>query len=148
MKIILYLVVLVSGLSILFRKESTNSSPIKYNNILLIIIGFGTGLICSITGAGGPIIVLPILILIGIEVHEAVAIALFNSIFIGIPAAFGYIINSNLEIIKPILPIALFSHGIGVFIGSKNGNKINQKVLKKSVAVFSIIVAIAKLLGM
>ncbi|WP_367569442.1 sulfite exporter TauE/SafE family protein [Lacrimispora sp.] len=146
MQKVLYIVVLLSGLSILLRKNKDKGGSGTHNMLVLTAIGFVTGFICSISGAGGPILVLPVLIMLGIGVHEAVAIALFNSIFIGIPAASGYMLNSNFEIIKPILPVSLISHGIGVLIGSKNGNKINQNILKKSVAVFSILIAAYKLL--
>lgn len=88
---------------------------------------------------------LPILILLGINVHNAIGISLFNSIFIGIPSAIGYMLNSNVSIIAEFLPIALFGHGIGVFIGSKNTQRINQDILKKVVGVFSIIIALYKL---
>lgn len=145
MQKVLYIVVLLSGLSILLRKNKDRGGSSTHNILILTAIGFVTGFICSISGAGGPILILPILIMLGIEVHESVAIALFNSIFIGIPAASGYMLNSDLELIKPILPAAIIFHGIGVLIGSKSGSKINQDLLKKSVAVFSILIAVYKL---
>lgn len=145
MQKVLYIVVLLSGLSILLRKNKDRGESSTHNILILTAIGFVTGFICSISGAGGPILVLPILIMLGIEVHESVAIALFNSIFIGIPAASGYMLHSDLELIKPILPAAIIFHGIGVLIGSKSGSKINQDLLKKSVAVFSILIAVYKL---
>lgn len=145
MQKVLYIVVLLSGLSILLRKNKDRGESSTHNILILTAIGFVTGFICSISGAGGPILVLPILIMLGIEVHESVAIALFNSIFIGIPAASGYMLHSDLELIKPILPAAIIFHGIGVLIGSKSGSKINQDLLKKSVSVFSILIAVYKL---
>lgn len=145
MKTILYMVVLLSGISILFRKDVDKDRELKYNNFILIGIGFATGFICSISGAGGPILVLPILIMMGIKVREAVGIALFNSIFIGIPAATGYMIYSGWSVIGKLLPIVLISHGVGVYLGSKNAGKINQKVLKKTIAIFSVLIAIYRL---
>ena len=38
------------------------------------------------------------------------------------------------------------SHGIGVWIGSKNTSLIRPDVLKKGVAVFSVLLAILKLI--
>lgn len=145
-KFILYLVVLLSGLSILFRKNSERDiAPIE-NKVGLIFIGLVTGVLCSLSGAGGPILVLPILILLGFKVHVGVAIALFNSIFIGIPAFIGYFINSNTDLIIHYIPIIIISHGIGVYIGSKYSKKINQTLLKKTIAIFSIVIAISNLL--
>jgi len=145
MQKVLYIVVFLSGLSILLRKNKDREEGETQNKLVLAAIGFVTGFICSLSGAGGPILVLPILIMLGTEIREAVAIALCNSIFIGIPAAVGYMLNSNLEIVKPILPAAIIFHGIGVLIGSSCSSRINQNLLKKSVAVFSILIASYKL---
>ncbi|EDM62789.1 hypothetical protein [Dorea longicatena] len=44
-----------------------------------------------------------------------------------------------------LLPVLLIAHGIGVFAGSKNATRINQKMLKRIVAVASIAIACVKL---
>lgn len=89
---------------------------------------------------------MPILTLLGIPAHTAVGISLFDSIFIALPATFGYLraASGNQEIFV-LLPILLIAHGIGVFAGSKNVTKINQKLLKQIVAVVSIGIACVKL---
>ena len=78
---------------------------------------------------------------------SAVGISLFDSIFIAMPAAAGYLyhVSSNKEIFF-ILPVILIAHGIGVIFGSKNATKIDQKMLKRIVAVASIVIAGIKLL--
>lgn len=96
-KTLLYLVVLLSGISILLRKDKPGQdarSPSKEDQIsrnlpAALALGFFTGAICSMSGAGGPVLVMPILVVLGVEVRTAVGVALFNSIFIGIPACIG-----------------------------------------------------------
>lgn len=162
-KVLLYLVVLLSGISILCRrdkKENTdnpvfaglNNNPagqsgfwIKNHFGLILLLGFVTGTICSLSGAGGPVLVMPLLVLLGIPVHTAVGVALFNSVFIGIPAAAGYLLSCDFLKIFPVLAVALTAHGIGVFYGSKNAARIKQGLLKKGIAVFSIAIAVWKL---
>lgn len=151
-KSILYLVVLLSGISILLRKDGGKAEKekrfsIEKNLPLTLLLGFATGAICSMSGAGGPVLVMPLLVVLGISVRSAVGIALFNSIFIGIPAVIGYLGQCDLSKILPILLVALIAHGIGVFYGSKNASKINQGMLKKGIAVFSIVIAVCKLAG-
>lgn len=126
MKMILYLVVLLSGISIL--------------------LGAVTGAVCAASGAGGPVLVMPILTLLGIPAYTAVGISLFDSIFIAVPSAAGYLIAAagNKEVFL-LLPVLLVAHGIGVFAGSKNATKINQTLLKRIVAVASIAIACIKL---
>ena len=52
---------------------------------------------------------------------------------------------SGTEDLLPVLAAALLAHSIGVVFGSKNAVRINQIVLKKGIAVFSILIAVWKL---
>lgn len=151
-QMLLYLVVLLSGISILLRKDKERTSDSNRFSIeeklpLTLALGFVTGVICSMSGAGGPVLVMPLLVVFGIPIRTAVGVALFNSIFIGIPAVIGYLGQCDLMKILPILLAALVTHGIGVFYGSKNASRINQEILKKGIAVFSIAIAVWKLGG-
>ncbi|MGI6063072.1 sulfite exporter TauE/SafE family protein [uncultured Blautia sp.] len=152
-KILLYLVVLLSGISILLRKdkketeEKTEGASIGKNLPAVLLLGAVTGAICSMSGAGGPVLVMPLLVVLGIPVRTAVGVALFNSVFIGIPAVAGYLSQCRIHKILPVLLLALITHGAGVYFGSKNAARINQKLLKKGIAVFSIIIAACKLGG-
>lgn len=153
-KTLLYLVVLLSGISILLRKESaktnTKKEPggyqISHHLPATLALGFVTGMICSMSGAGGPVLVMPLLVVLGIEIRTAVGVALFNSIFIGIPACIGYLTQCLTARIFPVMAAALLSHGIGVTWGSKNAVRINQILLKKGIGLFSICIAVWKLL--
>ncbi|MDO5406672.1 MAG: sulfite exporter TauE/SafE family protein [Eubacteriales bacterium] len=158
-KVILYLVVLLSGISILLRKDKKSSSEpgghegakkekgLLGNLPLTLLLGFVTGIICSLSGAGGPVLVMPLLVVLGMPIRTAVGVALFNSIFIGIPAAVGYLTQCDIGAVLPFLAAALVSHGIGVFYGSRMAVKVNQTLLKRGVAVFSILLSIGKLTG-
>ena len=149
MKIILYLVVLISGISILLRKdkaEEPGKEKQERNSVFYLILGIVTGAICAASGAGGPILVMPILTLLGIPAHMAVGISLFDSIFIALPAVIGYLhAAAGTEGMYVLLPVLLIAHGIGVFAGSRNATRINQKMLKRIVAVASIAIACVKL---
>ena len=153
-KVILYLVVLLSGTSILLRKDGKASEKksgkksgfrIEDNLIATVILGLVTGFICALSGAGGPVLVMPLLVVFGVGVRVAVGIALFNSIFIGLPACLGYMSQCDVAQLLPVIAAALIAHGLGVWIGSKNAVRINQRLLKKGIAVFSILIAIWRL---
>nr|WP_317282842.1 sulfite exporter TauE/SafE family protein [uncultured Sellimonas sp.] len=147
-KIILYMVVLLSGISILLRKNpQTTTREKKGNPILYLLLGLITGAICAASGAGGPILVMPLLTVIGFPVHMAVGISLFDSIFIAIPSVAGYLYHSAADSkLLLLLPVILIVHAIGVIFGSKNAVKINQNLLKRIVAIASILIACMKLL--
>ncbi len=145
-KIILYLVVLLSGISILLRKDKgSQTQPTKQftnNKLLIILLGIVTGCICSLSGAGGPVLVMPLLVILGVPVHTAIGVALFDSIFIAFPAFLGYFRQLNDDSIIQLLIVVFLSHGFGVLLGSRQAHKINHKPLKVGVAIFSIILAV------
>ena len=151
-KLFLYLVVFCSGLSILIKKntESKNDESILLNNKLFIVaLGIITGSICSLSGAGGPILVMPILVSLGMAIRIAIAVSLFDSIFIALPACIGYIFQAkNEKDIFLFLIISILFLTIGVLIGTKYSTKVNVNLLKKSVAIFSILIALYMILGL
>lgn len=110
-------------------------------------LGMATGAVCAASGAGGPVLVMPLLTLIGFPAHTAVGISLFNSVFIALPAAGGYLWSGaeNTEMFLLLIPV-LIAHGIGVAFGSRNAEKIDPVMLKRIVAAASIAIALIKLI--
>lgn len=147
-KKILYLVVLVSGISILLRKdkERGREESLYLPAGVMVAFGFVTGAVCALSGAGGPILVMPLLVVMGVSVKTAVGVALFNSIFIAIPSCIGYSMQCEPETFITLLAVSMVSHGVGVWAGSRNAGILRPEPLKKGVAVFSIIIAVFKLL--
>ena len=164
-KTILYLVVLFSGASILVRmwnekrkaasaasNESPDSSePVRSKSIadhmgFLIFLGITTGAICSLSGAGGPILVMPLLVACGVSARIAVGVALFDSVFIAIPACIGYLSRITWTEVLGLLVLIVLTHGIGVWLGSRFAGKVPVQGLKIFVAVFSVCIAIYMLM--
>lgn len=153
MQMILYIVVLVSGISILLRKDGKTGGLEKQMTVagmkavLFFLLGVATGAVCAASGAGGPVLVMPLLTLIGFPAHTAVGISLFNSVFIALPAAGGYLWSGaeNTEMFLLLIPV-LIAHGIGVAFGSRNAEKIDPAMLKRIVAAASIAIALIKLI--
>ena len=149
-KEILYLVVLVSGASILLRmytdsrkkaaQENAQSGGLVQHTWFLLLLGVTTGAICSLSGAGGPVLVMPLLVTFGVPARLAVGIALFDSVFIAIPACIGYL--ARVELALPLLALIAASHGIGVLLGSSIADKVPVQALKLFVAIFSVCIAI------
>lgn len=147
-KKILYLVVLASGISILLRKdkERGREESLQLPAGVMVAFGFVTGAVCALSGAGGPILVMPLLVVMGVSVKTAVGVALFNSIFIAIPSCIGYSMQCEPETFITLLAVSMVSHGVGVWAGSRNAGILRPEPLKKGVAVFSICIAIFKLI--
>lgn len=147
-KKILYLVVLASGISILLRKDKERNREERRQLPAGVMVAFGfvTGAVCALSGAGGPILVMPLLVVMGVSVKTAVGVALFNSIFIAIPSCIGYSMQCEPETFITLLAVSMVSHGVGVWAGSRNAGILRPEPLKKGVAVFSVIIAVFKLL--
>ena len=138
---------------LLLRKEQTGREAkgqaggyqIREHLGATLVLGFVTGVLCAMSGAGGPVLVMPLLVLLGISVRTAVGVSLFNMIFISLPAFFGYMSQCFQQELISVLGAALLFHGLGVWLGSLNASRINQGLLKRGIAVFSILIALWKL---
>lgn len=152
-KTILYVVVLFSGLSILLRmwkeKKTDSATRImvrkkKFTDSLafLLFLGAITGAICSLSGAGGPVLVMPLLVVFGVPARAAVGVALFDSVFIAIPACAGYLSRIDWKEVFGVLAVIAVTHGAGVWIGSQVAGKVPVQALKLFIAVFSVGIAV------
>lgn len=153
-KTILYLVVLVSGLSIMYRlwqeqhkvqnaeEKAGSEAGIVKNTCFLVLLGAVTGAICSLSGAGGPILVMPLLVMLGISPRVAVGIALLNSVFIAVPACVGYLVRVDIGKVWQLMLLVCVSHGLGVLVGSRMAGSVPVNALKIFVAVFSVCISL------
>jgi uncharacterized membrane protein YfcA len=100
------------------------------NIIILILIGICAGLLSGLVGVGGGIVMVPLLLLIGLNQHQAqgtsLAVLALPVTFI---AAYNYHKAGYLDW-KIAVIIAIFFI-IGAFFGSKLAINIDQKMLKK-----------------
>lgn len=155
--VILYLVVLGSGASVLVRMRGDARRPgsagtdgvrdsRQPSSLVLFAVGLVTAVVCAASGAGGPVLVVPVLMLLGIPARQAVAMALLDSVAVGIPAAIGYFAGGSIgQEVWGLLPAALIAHGAGVLVGAANAHRINAGLLKAIVASGSILIALIKL---
>ncbi len=111
---------------------------------LLFPIGVITAIICSLSGAGGPVIVMPVLMLMGFSPKDAVGTALLDMIFIALPVCAAT--AGSLPGVLPVFLLAFVTHGIGMAVGTKTSSLIRPMPLKVGIAAFSILFAIYMLL--
>lgn len=150
-KLLLNLVVLVSGLSILWRSrpkaggaggQAREGRGLPQSKRFYLVLGFLVAVICALSGAGGPILLMPVLVTLGLGVHKAIGVALFDSIFIALPSVAGYALRSSMGEIWPLLAVSCAALAVGVLAGSRNAHRIRQQPLKISVAVFSVAISL------
>lgn len=125
------ILILVSAFAMLKKRNNINRSRRVPNPIaLLIIIGFITGLLTGLVGAGGGFIIVPALVLLmKINIKQATAASLF---IITINATFGLLSNfKHLDQINwTILIIFTGITLIGLMIGFQLKTKLKPENLK------------------
>lgn len=146
-KLLLYLFVLFAGLSIILKKEADNEAESSKSVILnkpiwIMLLGLLTAAICALTGAGGPILVVPLLAALGVNIRTAVGVGLLNSIIIAIPSIFGYFAYASIDDMNLFILFSLVGTTIGILTGSRVANKVPIKQLKISIAIITIISSI------
>lgn len=150
-KVVLYIVVLLSGIAIAVRELRPQKGPDPGSAfprpLPLLALGFATALLCALSGAGGPVLVMPLLVAMGVPAKMAVGAALLDSVFIALPAIAVYGGRcESLAALIPVLLAAVLGHAAGVFTGSVTAAHVPQSLLKRGVAVFSICFSLFMLL--
>ncbi|WP_040977935.1 sulfite exporter TauE/SafE family protein [Oceanobacillus jeddahense] len=146
-KLLLYLFVLFAGLSIILKKNNARSDSETENNksfILkqpawIILLGILTAAICALTGAGGPILVVPLLASLGVNIRTAVGVGLLNSVVIALPSIFGYFTYASIDDMHLFILFSLIGTTIGILTGSRVANKVPVAQLKIFIAIITII---------
>ncbi|MEY8388482.1 sulfite exporter TauE/SafE family protein [Oscillospiraceae bacterium 38-13] len=150
-KVVLYVVVLLSGIAIAVRELRPQKGPEGDGAfpapLPLAALGFATALLCALSGAGGPVLVMPLLVAMGVPAKMAVGVALLDSVFIALPAIVVYGSRCpSLSALAALLLAAVLGHAAGVFAGSVTAAHVPQSLLKRGVAVFSICFSLFMLL--
>ena len=142
-KKILYIVVLLAGISILVTERNRKKgrkkeerSKLLDSKAFMALFGIVTATVCSIGGSAGNILVVPLLTVLGMEVHSAMAVGLFASLFVSVPAFVGYVSLAGYMV------IIFFAYGIATFIGRKASSKVPSVPLKMGVGIFAVLIAI------
>ena len=141
-KTVLYVVVLLSGIMI-FAQEALRRNPGPGEKVpgigVLIPLGFVTAVICALSGAGGPVLVMPLLVALGMSVRGAVGAALFDSVFIALPALIVYGRQGLTGSLLPPMAAAFSAHAGGILLGGQLAARVPQRPLKWGIALFSIL---------
>lgn len=146
-KVILYVVVFLAGISILvtgIRKNgrAAQRRPLLDSRTFMLIFGIVTGAVCALGGSGGPIMVMPLLTVMGMEVHTAMAVGLLDSLFLSVPAFIGYIQGVNLLSLAGLMAVVLVSYGGAFLLGRRLASRVPSSPLKKAVGIFSVIISL------
>ena len=143
--ILLGLLAGIVGITILYRHVRSLEPIVEINltstsgKVAYTALGVCLGAFSGLLGVGGPVIAVPALVIVGVPMLYAVAIAQVQSIFIAFFAASGYFVQGQISMILAIM-IALPLAG-GVVLGWKIAHLIEPAKLKLVLALVLIIIA-------
>lgn len=139
-----------SAVKLLIDKENGEDRKIIINNYYLVLFGFAVGTVSSVTGLGGGILYIPILVFFfGKDIRKAIGTSAFTVSISMLTAAFSY---ANTDIYFKIdeyqfgyvyLPAALIlgiSSMAGTLLGVSYTFKLPRQIIKKIFAVLLLIV--------
>ncbi|WP_135820867.1 sulfite exporter TauE/SafE family protein [Halostella litorea] len=137
--VLLGVLAMATGITIVYR-ERRQLSPLyeldatePQGRLVLGVLGFALGVASGLLGVGGPVIAVPALVLVGVPMLLAVAVAQFQSIFIAVFATTGYLAQGNVS-----LPLAILVGTpllVGVVAGWKVAHLIDPNRLKVALGV-------------
>ncbi|QQK77214.1 sulfite exporter TauE/SafE family protein [Salicibibacter cibarius] len=143
--LILYIFVLISGVSLLFNGKndqgSTSTTNILEKKWFVLLLGFTTATICALSGAGGPILLVPLLTKLGLSIRVTVGVCLFNSVVIALPSMLGYFQYANMETLTPLIVASAIGQLAGILTGSYLSNKAELNQLRFFITWFTILTA-------
>jgi len=131
----IFILVVALKLAFPLKIPKTNS----FDNRLLIPIGILVGLVSGFLGIGGGAILVPLLLILGVEMHAAVGTSLLAISIFSIPGSLQHYYLGNVSV-PLLIPLA-----IGVIVGAQFGSRAALKI--KSESLEKIFVAFLLLLA-
>src|SRR5699024_317258 len=135
----IYIIIAIVALLLMFVKVKSVSQEVRFKPVLLILVGFGIGVVSCIVGAGGAFIIIPVLlVLFKLPMNTVVT----NSIVIAFISSIGAFIIKFIQGYIPLESAIFLIIGSMLFapIGLKVGAKVPDTVQK---TIVSILIAIA-----
>jgi hypothetical protein len=137
------LLVLASGLYAVRGDHNSELAEPQPGMGMLLLIGFVTGMGSALSGTGGPLLLIPILLWCKVPVLVAIGLSQVVQIPIALTATAGNYIYADVDLVLgSILGVAL---GIGALVGAKSVHLLPVNLLKRIVAVLLIIVGVMML---
>jgi uncharacterized membrane protein YfcA len=124
--------------AVLNRRGERRGAETALSGPSLTLIGAVTGLLSALTGTGGPLVLVPILVSLDVPVLASIGLAQAVQLPIAAAATGGNWLSGVLD-----LELALLLAGgiaIGTWIGAKAAHAVPTQLLRKAVAVLLVLV--------
>jgi uncharacterized membrane protein YfcA len=134
------LLTFLSGLNSLKTPNPADTAEHTLSHRLLLIIGGATGFLSSVSGTGGPLVLVPILISMTVPVLTAVGLSQAIQLPIAIAATFGNMIYGQLDL--KLVGVLAASLTVGSWYGAKLAHSMPRATLRRIVSIVLVMVGI------
>ena len=138
--VILAALIVFSGYNALKKHSSDAKDSPTLNKAVLILIGIGVGFGSSLTGTGGPVLLVPTLLLLGFMSLSAVGISQAIQLPIALMATIGFMLYGQIDFYLGLTLGVI--QAVGVIIGGTIAHALPQDKLRRVVAITLIGVGI------
>jgi len=138
--VILAALIAFSGLHVCLKKQKQLDGSAPIRPVFYALIGFVVGFGSALTGTGGPVLLIPILMFLNVPVLVAIGISQVVQLPIAVFASVGFSLYGHLDIKMGVM-LGLIQAG-AVLIGAKMAHYITADKLRRIVAVALIGVGI------
>lgn len=142
--LLLGVVAMTTGLTIVYR-ERRGLSPLyqldatgQEGQVVLGVLGFVLGITSGLLGVGGPVIAVPALLLFGVPMLLALAVAQVQSIFIAAFATVGYLFQGSVSL--PLAALVGLPLLAGVVVGWRVAHWVDPAKLKVTSGIALVVI--------
>jgi uncharacterized protein len=122
------------------REAAAGAAPARHPRAAVVVaVGVGVGLVSGLLGLGGPMLSVPLLLALGVEVLAALAAAQVQSIVIATIGTIGYAVHGSVEwglVLLIGLPVL-----VGVVVGWRIAQALPTRTLRTVLIVVLLLLA-------
>ncbi len=127
LEVIIAVLIIFAGIKPLISSGTERRSDGFLRPVTLIMVGIITGIGSALTGTGGPLLLVPILVTLRVAAHTAIGLSQAIQLPVASVATIGNYLYSEINLLLSIL--IAFGLTIGGIIGAKLAHKISSKIL-------------------
>lgn len=142
---VLAVLIIVSGVAALRQPHPISSMKTERGRFrYLVFVGSFVGFMAGLTGMGGPVLSVPMMIVMGFSPLATVAAAQPFQMFACLSGSVGNIIIDQIN--WPIALSSVFLQSAGVWAGIRAASRMNTAMLKKAIAFLCVFTGVFMLL--
>src|SRR4029077_3709786 len=135
------LLTFLSGVnSLLMRQSASEPDQSSVSHVTLSGIGAITGFLSSLSGTGGPLVLVPILIAMKLPVLTAVGLSQVIQLPVALAATVGNVLYGELDLVLAGMLAAALT--VGSWYGAKLAHTLPREVLRRIVALVLVFVGL------